>query len=296
MENETISNLTKTNSETSKGVVNSMTQANASLLPFEKFAELARPQISSVSGKKLVIYIPAYNCKNVVGSVLRRLPQIPNATAVVLDNASTDGTSEAVRLEIETGTLPLPTLVIRSEENLGYAGSQKAAYTLLRDLPSVEWVLMVHGDGQYEPALVSRMLPVMQSDADLAYGVRSKREPNEETPWKTYLVIKILSLIESLITGHFRKEWHSGFVMYRTRFLKRVNLRALTSTPHIDGNLLFVAGLIKAKIQPVTIYKRYKELTAFEGAERRKYVMNVFKLMWSFRKMRPEDILRQTQN
>jgi len=241
---------------------------------------------------RVAIYVPAYNCRSSIASVLRRIPAVANAAVMVLDNCSNDGTAEEVHAEAARGEVKLPVFYVRSRSNLGYAGSQKAAYELLRDITTLEWIVMLHGDGQYEPEMISRLGPMMEGDSEVVYGCRSKSEPGEETPWSTFVIIKLLSFIESLTTGYFRREWHSGFVMYRTRFLRKVELGALTTTPHIDGNLLFVAGLLKAKTSPVTIYKRYKKLTAFEGVERRRYVLNVLKLMWKFRSLRPEDVLR----
>lgn len=251
-------------------------------------------RVDLLFGRKTVVYIPAYNCQDTIVSVLRRIPAVPDGVIFLLDNKSSDSTAQKALEELRKTPASMPVVIVRSEENLGYAGSQKAAYGILRDLPSVERIIMLHGDGQYDPALIHRLVPLFDSKVDLAYGVRSKKDPMEETPWKTFLIIKVLSLIESLITGHFRKEWHSGFVMYSTRFLRRVDLGALTSTPHIDGNLLFIGGLLKADVRPVAIYKLYRELTAFEGAERRTYVINVFKLMWKFRSTSAEAVLRKS--
>lgn len=271
--------------------MNQSPAANRPALP-SHISDFEGARVDLVHGKKTVVYVPAYNCRDTIASVLRRIPAVPDGVIFVLDNNSSDDTAAKALAEARSTPLALPLVVVRSEQNLGYAGSQKAAYGILRDLPSVERIIMLHGDGQYDPALIDRLLPLFGSTVDVAYGVRSRKDPKEETPLKTFLIIKVLSLIESLITGHFRREWHSGFVMYSARFLRRINLDALTSTPHIDGNLLFVGGLLRADVRPVAIYKLYRELTAFEGAERRKYVINVFKLMWKFRGTTPESVLR----
>ena len=250
------------------------------------------PDFSSFKGARVVIFIPTFNCESTIISVINRIPKVADAAILVVDNCSTDNTVAVVGNLISSGNAPYPLVVLSNPRNLGYSGSQKAAYELVREMPSVEWMIMLHGDGQYDPQLISRLVPEMKTDADVVYGYRSKREPTEETPLLSFAIIKILSVIESAITGYLRKEWHSGFVMYRTRFLRRVELQALTTTPHIDGHLLFVAGLLQAKTKPVRIYKRYKELTVFEGAARRKYVLDVLLLMFQFRRTRIEAIER----
>jgi hypothetical protein len=102
----------------------------------------------------------------------------------------------------------------------------------------------------------------------------------------TWMAIRTLSALESVITGVARREWHSGLVMHSTRFLRKLDLAALTGTPHIDGHLLFAADVAGESALGVPIYKLYKELSAFEGAARRRYVFDVLKLMFSFQRTR----------
>ena len=243
--------------------------------------------------KKLLIYIPAHNCADTIVGVIRGIPPEVSSIAdiIVVDNSSSDGTQARLEEAREANLLPLGLTVMRTSSNLGYAGSQKLAYKLAVSSPSVEWVIMLHGDGQYPSGLTALFLPFLESPVSVCYGYRSKLKfREEETPWLTWLTIKVLSLLESCVTGVFRKEWHTGFVMYRTSFLRKVALDKLTQTPHIDGNLLFVSGAMGLKTAAVPIYKRYKELTPFEGAARREYVLDVLRLMFEFRRNKREYI------
>lgn len=237
--------------------------------------------------RELVVYIPAYNCESTISEVLAAIPAevAERAEILVIDNMSSDETSTVVQELIRQGRVPAPTHLIRTNDNLGYAGSQKLAYSLLREQPAVRWVMMLHGDGQYPPQLTCDFLRYLDSDHALVYGHRSKRHFRqlEETPWLTWAVIKGLGLCESVATGYWRREWHTGMIMHSTRFLRKVQLDALTSTPHIDGHLLFAAGYLGGTVATVPIYKKYKELSAFEGAARRRYVFDVIKLMFRFR-------------
>jgi len=239
--------------------------------------------------QQILIYVPAYNCARYLVSTLSKIPQelTQIADIVVIDNCSNDGTSEAVLQAQSDGTLPFDLTVIRTDSNLGYAGSQKLAYTLAIDNPTVRWVIMLHGDGQYAPELMRLYQPYFDSNCAAVYGHRSKAVYGqvEETPLRVWVVIKALSILESLVTGIWRHEWHTGFTMYATDFLRELDLNALTHTPHIDGHLLYAAGALKKPVGAVPIYKLYKELTPFEGHERRQYVIDVLTLMFKFRRM-----------
>lgn len=244
--------------------------------------------------KPVLIYLPAYNCATTAADVVRSIPPVfaGLAEAVLIDNASPDNTAEVVANSLASNPGPVPCHVLRTHRNLGYAGSQKLAYEMALANPEVEHVIMLHGDGQYPPELATEFLKECTGGSDIVYGYRSKLRyrGKEETPLLTFGVIRVLSIMESIVTTTFRKEWHTGYIMYRTRFLRKVPLQLLTETPHIDGHLLYAAGRFGATVKGIPIFKRYKNLIAFSGVERARYVVNVFRLMFSFRSIPLEGV------
>lgn len=207
------------------------------------------------------------------------------AEILVVDNCSTDNTLSEIESARESGRWPGPIQVIQPEKNLGYSGSQKLVYKLVVSSEVVDRVLMLHGDGQYPPALLGLIEPHLDDPAGLVYGYRDKSSfpDEEETPRMTYWIIKTLSAIESAVTGHNRKEWHTGFVMYSKEFLSRVNLDALTDTYHIDGHLQFVSGELDEPVKAIPIWKRYADYEQLKGLNRLTYIVHVLRLMVQFR-------------
>jgi glycosyltransferase involved in cell wall biosynthesis len=236
---------------------------------------------------RLLIYIPAYNCARYLVSVLDEIPASfwDIADILIIDNCSTDGTVESVQKARLENRWPKPVHLIQPEKNLGYSGSQKLAYSIALESPATKRVIMLHGDGQYPPKLLNEFSPYLNSDFGLIYGYRDKSEypQKEETPTGTYRVIKTLSAIESLVTGHIRKEWHTGFVMYSREFLERVDLDGLTDTYHIDGHLQFVSGELGIQVKAIPIWKRYKDYDQLKGLNRLTYIFHVLWLMVQFR-------------
>ena len=104
------------------------------------------------------------------------------------------------------------------------------------------------------------------------YGGKIFYKNNEETPFLTYIVVKLLNSIENICTGFRFKEWHSGFVMYSVNFLKSIPLNKLTETRHIDGEMLMCAGELQERTVSIPIYKKYKEYVGFGGLSLIKYV------------------------
>jgi glycosyltransferase involved in cell wall biosynthesis len=235
----------------------------------------------------LLIYIPAYNCADYIVSVVDDIPAdiLQLAEILIVDNCSTDDTVARVQKARDENRWSAPVHLIQPETNLGYSGSQKLAYSIALKSTSVKRVVMLHGDGQYPPELLSEFLPYVESDYGVVYGYRDKSlyPVKEETPVMTYRVIKVLSAIESFVTGHHRKEWHTGFVMYSREFLLKVDLDGLTDTYHIDGHLQFVAGELEEQVKPIPIWKRYKGYAPLAGLKRFSYIFHVLRLSVLFR-------------
>ena len=110
--------------------------------------------------KPVLIYLPAYNCASIAANVIRNIPPVfaGRAEALLIDNFSPDNTAQLTSEYLAEKPGPVPCQLIRTKRNLGYAGSQKLAYEIALANPSVEHVIMLHGDGQYPPELASEFL------------------------------------------------------------------------------------------------------------------------------------------
>jgi len=232
-----------------------------------------------------IVYLPSFNCEKHVGSVLQDLSQIRGAQdwrLLFVDNASTDNTIAAIEQSLRMLGLEDRATLVRCKRNLGYAGSQKFAYRLVRERCQNGAVVMLHADGQYPPEFVPAMFELLENEADVVYGVRSRRRfgEMEETPLTVRAAISVLNALESFLTGCSSiKEWHSGYVGYRAGFLSRLNLQAVTDTKHFDGNMLFAAHSLGASISSIPIYKRYKKYDGFVGPEAYLYIWHCLVLM-----------------
>ena len=231
-----------------------------------------------------LIYLPAYDCAKTIVSTIQEIPELiaQNSQLLIIDNSSPDSTAAIAAEFLKTSPWQGHATVLRTTRNLGYAGSQKLAFRLARSQADVPFLVMLHADGQYPPRFLSDFFSKLESGSDLAYGCRSKETfaDLEETPFKVKLAITVLNKLECLLTGCPKvKEWHSGYVGYSMAFLKRLNLSAITETRHIDGNMLFAATKLGARIDSVPIFKRYKEFEGFHGPAAYGYILHCLGLM-----------------
>jgi len=244
-------------------------------------------RLEGAVNKKILVYMPCYNC---AGKIRQTFQEIPNELhsqfeCLVIDNHSTDNTKDIIEEIIREEVYPFKIHFIRTDKNLGYAGSQKLAYRFALQHECISHVIMLHGDGQYPPALLNDIMPYTEKDFELVYGYRIKKNHSkEETPWPRYITIKTLSWIESFLLGIKHKEWYSGFVMYRTDFLRKIPLEQLSSTMHIDGEFLMCAHILKSKTYAVPIYKRYKVFKKLSSLTGVSVIIHIFKLIYRYRR------------
>jgi GT2 family glycosyltransferase len=87
-------------------------------------------------------------------SGLRRMT-VPATRIVIVDNASSDGTEDALRAE---GVLDQPDVVyVRLEENTGSAGGYSKGIEVAREQP-VDWIWIMDDDAEPEPEALERLL------------------------------------------------------------------------------------------------------------------------------------------
>ena len=96
--------------------------------------------------KSILVYIPCYNCEKWVVETLNGIPSdlYDKIECLVIDNKSTDGTAERILDAIKEGNLPFKIHLIKTKENIGYAGSQKLAYQLVSNSSEIQHVIMLH--------------------------------------------------------------------------------------------------------------------------------------------------------
>jgi glycosyltransferase involved in cell wall biosynthesis len=119
--------------------------------------ELSAPNQIDLSGKRLLIFIVAYNAETTIEKVLRRIPASLHSDAVevlIIDDSSKDGTF-VKGLRYQHGNSEFKITVLRTSENQGYGGNQKLGYRYAID-NGFDIVALLHADGQYAPGKIAR--------------------------------------------------------------------------------------------------------------------------------------------
>lgn len=181
-------------------------------------ASISSPEaLSDGSSPRIVVVIPAYYAEQTLPYVLRDLPPHTSEEVIVVDDCSADDTAGVAK--------QFGVSVIRHDIRRGYGGAQKTGYQAALE-NGADVVVMVHGDYQYDPRLVSiagALISLGVCDVVLGNRVRTRREALAGgMPLLKYLANRSLSLTENVLCGQNLGEWHSGFRAFSARVLETI--------------------------------------------------------------------------
>lgn len=178
---------------------------------------------------RLLILVVAYNAESTLEKVLQRIPEEVlgkyDTEVLVIDDASTDATFVlGSRFRKQFPDLPLR--VLRNTANQGYGGNQKIGYAYAIE-EGFDFVALIHGDGQYAPEELPRLLlPLAAGDADAVFGSRMLQRGSAlrgGMPLYKYVGNRILTRAQNRMLGSSLSEFHSGYRLYAVSALKRIH-------------------------------------------------------------------------
>jgi SAM-dependent methyltransferase len=239
---------------------------------------------------KILVVVVAYQAERHVVETFERIPESvlrdPEVDFVCLDDASTDAGADrladwAAERELDNLT------VLHNPINQGYGGNQKLGYRLAVDR-GYEFVILLHGDGQYAPELLDRFIERWRSDRpDVVLGSRIAEPGGARRggmPLYKLAGNRVLTSIQNAITGLGLSEYHTGYRGYSTAFLSRVPFELDTNDFHFDTEILLQAAHLGARIVEFPIPTRYADETShvagFSGV---RYGANVIKATLGYR-------------
>lgn len=218
-------------------------------LPFEPAIDLdpalrEDAELAQCRGQRIGILIVTYNALTTLTKVLKRItPHVWNNVEeiAIFDDASQDSTFElAMGMKMMR---QLPKLqILQHTENLGYGGNQKAAYRYFID-KGFDIVVLLHGDGQYAPEVLSRMYsPIVRGEADAVFGSRMMKDHGGPLkggmPLYKFVGNRILTTYENLSLGMSLTEFHSGYRAYSLAALRKIDFTHMTDEFHFDTEII----------------------------------------------------------
>ncbi len=217
----------------------------------------------------VAVFVVAFNAESHIEETLKRIPEelLPLlATVYVIDDNSSDRTTEVARRVC----VSMPILeVFTTPFNQGYGGNQKLGYHYAIH-QGFDIVVLLHGDGQYAPEVLPRLLaPFEDPDVSAVFGSRMMvpgAARRGGMPLYKFFGNKILTCLENRLLGTGLSEFHSGYRAYRVATLAELPFRYNTNDFHFDTEIIIQLVAKGKRIVEVPIPTYYgDELCRVDG-------------------------------
>ncbi len=262
-------------------------------LPFEPLPQFLPAiandaELAQCRGKKIGILIVAYNALTTLTKVLKRItPDVwSNVEEIaVFDDASDDSTYElAVGMKAMRDLAKLH--VMRHPKNLGYGGNQKAGYRYFIER-GFDVVVLLHGDGQYAPEILSQMYsPIVRGEADAVFGSRMMKQYGGALkggmPLYKYAGNRILSAFENSALGMNLTEFHSGYRAYSLDALRKIQLSNMSDEFHFDTEIIIKLNHQRFRIVEIPIPTFYGDEICYVNGLR--YARDIVRAVQRYRR------------
>jgi len=210
---------------------------------------------------KIAIFIPTYNASRTLPILLDRIPnEIKNNVKeiFIIDDASQDNT-----YLIGIGYKELSNMqnlqIYKNKINKGYGGNQKFAYQYAIN-KGFDIIVMLHGDAQYAPEMIPKLLKPFEDEQDIAlvFGSRMRGNPLKGgMPLYKYIGNIILTYIENKFLDMNLSEYHSGYRIYNCHALKQIPFNKCSDDFHFDSEILIQLKIKNLKIRECSIPTYY---------------------------------------
>ena len=212
---------------------------------------------------RVLILVVAYNAETTIEPVLERIPKglthEVELEVLVLDDCSADATFARCARNANGGRA-VPTTVLRNPTNRGYGGNQKVGmeYAVQRGF---DFVVLLHGDGQYAPERLSEILaPLLSGQADAVIGSRMLTKGGARSggmPYYKFLGNRILTRYQNLLLSTQLSEFHSGYRAYSVKALAGLPYKLNTDDFAFDTEILIQFFLSGRRVTEVAIPTYY---------------------------------------
>jgi glycosyltransferase involved in cell wall biosynthesis len=191
-----------------------------------------RRRTSGLDNPKVSIVIPAYNEKNTIEEILRRvLDTAMRREVIVVDDCSTDGTRQILEnmaaqqalgeaeVPATDGGLPVALCDLRfffQEKNSGKGSALRRGFAEV----SGDVVLVQDADLEYDPLDYPKLLePILDGRADVVFGSRFLGGPQRVHYFWHYVGNKFLTLLSNVFTNLNITDMETCYKVFRREVL-----------------------------------------------------------------------------
>ena len=187
------------------------------------------PSVGLAAGRDVWVVLPTYNERDNVERIANAiLASLPEASLLVVDDSSPDGTGELA--DTLAAREPRVSVLHRpAKQGLGVAYREGFRWVLER--PNAKAVVQMDADFSHDPADLPRLLAPLMGNADLVLGTRYMRGgATVGWPWYRRLISRGGTLFARTVLLLPYRDLTGGFKAWRRELLESIRLRETSGT------------------------------------------------------------------
>jgi hypothetical protein len=218
--------------------------------------------------KSILIFIITYFASYRLEKVYKKIPfkkifqKNFRAKVLISDDQSADDTIKiAKKISYKNNNV----ILNFNKKRLGYGGNIKFClkYAIKKNY---DYAVMVHGDNQYNPNYINRMIDIINYQKNVAAVCGSRMYYKKDAlkggmPKYKFIGNIVLTKIFNLFFNTKFTDCHSGFWFYNLSTIKKINLKKIEDNFNFDNQLRI--NLIKKKLNILEI-----PIKTYYGSER----------------------------
>ena len=202
---------------------------------------------------KLTVVIPCYNEKNSIHTIVNKVLAAPieNKEIIIVDDKSTDGTSEILDREIA----PLVSRIIHHEVNRGKGGALRTGFAHATG----DVVIIQDADLEYDPNEYPLVVtPVVRGECDVCYGSRFLHQAAKGYK-ANQLANKGLTAMSNFFTRLHLTDMETCYKCFKREVIQAVDIKEnrFGFEPEITAKIARMG--VRVKEVPISYYPRTNE-------------------------------------